>query len=102
MVTDNPEQRCRNRTDLCRYDLHQTCLAFNMQKDQVPVDRDETGRVFVDRCPMFKGVYAQKLETFRAALAPLLAEHLPEQVEKQLFSVLVWTKHEQERLNTRR
>jgi len=51
---------------------------------------------------MFKGVYAQKLETFRAALAPLLAEHLPEQVEKQLFSVLVWTKHEQERLNTRR
>jgi hypothetical protein len=51
---------------------------------------------------MFKGVYDQKLETLRAALVPLLAEHLSERAEKQMYTLLLWTKKEQARLNGER
>jgi len=101
-MSDNTDQRCRKQGDLCRYDLHSTCLAFNVQKDCLPFYHDETGRVLVDRCPEFVGVYAQKLETLRAALVPLLAEHLSERVEKQVYTLLLWTKKEQAQLNGER
>lgn len=102
MMNDNTDQRCRKRGDLCRYDLHPTCLAFNMQKDHLPIHHDANGCVVVEQCPMFKGVYDQKLESLRAALVPLLAEHLSERAEKQVYTLLLWTKKEQARLNGER
>jgi hypothetical protein len=81
------------------YDLHPTCLYVNLRKDWSSFELDENRRVVTEQCPGFKGVYEQKLETLHAALVPLLAEHLSERAEKQIYTLILWTKNEQTRLH---
>jgi recombinational DNA repair protein RecR len=95
---DKVDNRCRNRGDLCQHDLHPACLAFNEQKSLLFNIHDDTGHIAVERCSRFNGVYDQKLKTLHAALVPLLAEHLPERIEKQIYTLLLWTKKEHARL----